>query len=163
MTSPDLHVLEKTPDDPTHLRQLPDGSWLSSASLMDSRRHRHLQRICLHASHAEKSFIAGTIRDFRRIDRLRGENMSPQVRYEVIFERDATMTAMRMPRRSGERSSTGYGPDPPSQEEERFRDELAMVRSQLEASDAKARALQLRIRSLESNISGHRQLIAMQP
>jgi hypothetical protein len=62
----------------------------------------------------------------------------------VIFERDESMTATRMPHRSGDRSSTGYGPDLPTQEEARLREELA-------ASNAENSALRERIRSLESS------------
>jgi len=78
----------------------------------------------------------------------------------VIFELDNTMTAPRMPHRSGDRSSIGYGPDPPTAEEARLQTELAAsntensaLREGLAVSYAENMALRDRIRSLESRIS----------
>jgi hypothetical protein len=132
--------------------------WCSSAWIIAKEHHKVLVKIYLHASHGSPSFCAGRIRNFRRVDRSRGANIPPQVRFEVIFERDDSMTATRMPHRSGDRSSTGYGPDPPTQEEARLREELAAsnaensaLRKELAASNAENSALRERIRSLESS------------
>jgi len=157
----DLHVLERHRHNDQNLERLPDGTYRSAAWQIDARRHRSLQRIFLHASHARPSFLAGTIREFREVMHLRGDNIRPQRRYEVIFEPDATLIAARMPVRSGERAPVGYGPDPPSPEEVRLRAEIAMLRTQLDAARIELAGLHDRVRSLTRNARDARGMSAV--